>query len=171
MYSFGIYTYGLASGQAPAAGSVRWTMADGYLPAMTTSFTRNDVAISITDFADKVTIGGNPVELVYTRVTARNDGTSTVTPDPGASGSGLVTLASQPDTLAPGTSATDDYVAAVDVFGSGKALPALTASQAPSYDVAYRQMRGLLDRPHLRHSPADLAQRVTTGHEQPRRAR
>jgi hypothetical protein len=141
MYSFGIYTYGLAAGQAPAAGSVRWTMADGYLPAMTTSFTRNDVAISITDFADKVTIGGNPVELVYTRVTARNDGTSTVTPDPGASGSGLVTLASQPDTLAPGTSATDDYVAAVDVFGSGQALPTLTASQAPSYDAAYRQMR------------------------------
>ena len=153
MYSFGIYTYGLAQGTAPAAGSVSWTMADGYLPAMITSFTRNDVAISITDFADKVTIAGNPVELVYTRVTARNNSTSTVTADPGATGSGLVTLASQPDTLAPGASETDDYVAAVDTFGgpgvasgagsagSGKALPTLTASTGiPDYNTAYRQM-------------------------------
>jgi hypothetical protein len=153
MYSFGIYTYGLQSGQAPAAGSVRWTMTDGYLPAMTTSFTRNNVAIEITDFADKVTIGGNPVELVYTRVTARNTGTSTVTADPGAQGPGLVTLASQPDTLAPGASATDDYVAAVDTFGgpgvaprtsrvgSGKALPTLMPGTTPNYNAAYRQMK------------------------------
>ena len=50
-------------------------MADGYLPAMITSFTRNDVAISITDFADKQTIGGSPVELVYTRISVTNNGT------------------------------------------------------------------------------------------------
>jgi hypothetical protein len=141
MYSFGIYTYGLQAGQAPAAGSVRWTMADGHLPALTTSFARNDVSVSITDFADKVTIAGHPVELVYTRVTARNQGQSTITADPGAAGPGLVTLASQPDTLAPGASATDDYVAAVDVFGSGQALPTLTAGDVPRYDDAYRQMR------------------------------
>src|SRR5215472_19044132 len=64
MYSFGVYYYGLAAGQRPAPGSVQWTMADGYLPAMTTSFTRNDVAISITDFASKQTIAGSPAELV-----------------------------------------------------------------------------------------------------------
>ncbi|MGH3278073.1 MAG: hypothetical protein ACRDNW_02940, partial [Trebonia sp.] len=68
MYSFGVYTYGLAAGQAPPAGSVQWTEADGYLPAMTTSFTRNDVAISITDFANEQSLDGSPVELVYTRV-------------------------------------------------------------------------------------------------------
>jgi hypothetical protein len=142
MYSFGVYTYGLRAGQSPAPGSVRWTMADGYLPAMTTSFTRDDVSISITDFADKVTISGSPVELVYTRITAKNNGTSAVTVDPGASGTGLVTLASQPDTLAAGGSATDDYVAAVDTFGSGQALPTLTSGDGiPSYDGAYRQMR------------------------------
>jgi hypothetical protein len=141
MYSFGIYTYGLASGQAPAAGSVQWTMADGYLPAMTTSFTRNGVSATITDFADKVTIAGSPVELVYTRVTAKNNGTSAATVDPGATGPGLVTLASQPDTLAPGGSETDDYVAAVDTFGSGNALPTVTAAQVPTYDQAFGQMR------------------------------
>jgi hypothetical protein len=142
MYSFGIVAFGLAAGQAPPAGSVSWAMADGYLPALTTSFTRNNVAISITDFADKVTIGDSPVEVVYTRVTARNNGTSTVTVDPGAAGPGLLTLASQPDTLAPGASATDDYAAAVDTFGSGNALPALAAGTMPTYDAAYRHMRG-----------------------------
>ena len=143
MNSFGIYTYGLAQGQAPAAGSVQWTMADGYLPAFTTSFTRNDVAVSITDFADKVSIQNSPVELVYTRITAKNNGTSAATVDPAATGSGLVTLASQPDTLAPGASETDDYVAPVDVFGSGQPLPALTAQTpgVPGYDAAFRQMR------------------------------
>lgn len=142
MYSFGIVAFGLAAGQAPPAGSVSWAMTDGYLPALTTSFTRNNVAISITDFADKVTIGDSPVEVVYTRVTARNNGMSTVTVDPGATGPGLLTLASQPDTLAPGASATDDYAAAVDTFGSGNALPALAAGTIPSYDAAYRHMRG-----------------------------
>jgi len=142
MYSFGIYTYGLQPGRAPAAGSVSWTMAGGYLPALTTSFTRNDVNVSITDFADRVSVGGSPVELVYTRITAANNGTGTVTVSPGAAGPALVTLKSQPDTLAPGASATDDYVAAVDTFGSGKPLPALTGqSPVPSYDAAYKAMR------------------------------
>ncbi|HZR49358.1 MAG TPA: NEW3 domain-containing protein [Streptosporangiaceae bacterium] len=140
MYSFGIYTYGLAQGAKPAAGSVTWTMADGYLPAMTTSFTRDNLAVNITDFADKISYQGSPVELVYTRVTARNQGTSTVTADPGATGQGLLTLASQPDTLAPGAQEQDDYVAAVDVFGSGKPLPTLTAGTVPDYNTAYRQM-------------------------------
>jgi NPCBM-associated, NEW3 domain of alpha-galactosidase len=141
MYSFGIYTYGLASGQAPAPGSVTWTMADGYLPALTTSFTRNDVAVSITDFADKVSIDNSPVEVIYTRVRATNLGSSAVTVDPGATGQGLLTLASQPDSIAPGASATDDYAAAVDTFGSGNALPSLTAGTVPTYDAAYRQMK------------------------------
>ena len=70
MYSFGAYTWGLPANTAPPAGSVQWNMADGYLPAMITSFTRNDVNISITDFADKQTIAGGPVELVYTRISA-----------------------------------------------------------------------------------------------------
>ena len=90
MYSFGVYTYGLAAGQAPAAGSVQWTEADGYLPAMTTSFTRNDVAISITDFADEQSVGGNPVELVYTRVNVTNKGTAAVDVPSGQSGPNLV---------------------------------------------------------------------------------
>jgi hypothetical protein len=149
MYSFGAYTYGLPAGQAPAPGSVQWTMADGYLPAMTTSFTRGDVAISITDFADRQVIDGSPAELVYTRVRVTNHGSSTVTVPAGESGPGLVALNQAPDAVAPGATASHDFTAAVDTFSIGTPLPT-AAELAPgphhpgamSYAKAYRHMAG-----------------------------
>jgi hypothetical protein len=148
MYSFGAYDYGLAAGQAPAPGSVRWTMADGYLPALTTSFTRAGVKISITDFADRQSIGGSPVELVYTRVAVTNDGSSAVTVPAGQSGPGLVALNDEADSVQPGETARHDFVAAVDTFTVGGTLPGPSAlspgtpgAGALSYDRAYRHMR------------------------------
>jgi hypothetical protein len=127
MYSFGIYTYGLAAGQAPPAGSVQWSEADGYLPAMTTSFTRNGLKVAITDFADKQTVGGSPAELVYTRVTETNTGTTAVDAPPGQSGPGLVQLDSASDTVQPGQTVRHDFVAAVDTFSVGGTLPPASA--------------------------------------------
>lgn len=142
MYSFSVYDYGLAAGQAPAPGSVRWTMADGYLPALTTTFTRNEVKVSITDFADKQTIAGSPVELMYTRVSVTNEGSADATVPAGASGPNLVTLGSAPDTVSPGQTVHHDFAAAVDTFGSGVALPDPTTltSAAASYDSAFGHM-------------------------------
>jgi hypothetical protein len=147
MYSFGVYDYGLAAGQAPPAGSVRWTEGDGYLPAMTTSFTRGDVAISITDFANEQSIGGGPVELVYTRVSVTNKGTAAVTVPSGQSGPNLVSLNSEPDTVQPGQTVRHDFVAAVDTFSTSTPLPspaALTPAQpnlgALPYSAAFRHM-------------------------------
>src|SRR5580704_8652733 len=124
MYSFGVYDYGLAAGQAPAPGSVQWTMADGYLPALT--------------------IAGNPVELVYTRVSVTNQGTASVSVPSGQSGPGLVELDSNADTVAPGATVHHDFVAAVDAFGSGQALPgtATLTSGALPYDRAFGHMAG-----------------------------
>ena len=146
MYSFGAYTYGLAPGQAPAPGSVHWAMAGGYLPAMITSFTRGNVAISITDFANRQVIGGNPVELVYTRVAVANHGPSPVTVPAGQSGPGLVTLGQAPDTVPPGQTVRHDFVAAVDTFGGTAPLPG-PSTLAPAhgrgalgYDAAFAQM-------------------------------
>lgn len=142
MYSFGVYNYGLAAGQAPAPGSVQWTMADGYLPAMTTSFTRAGVAVSITDFADRQAIGGAPVELVYTRVTVHNLGTTTVTVPSDASGPALVALNSDSDTVAPNRTVHHDFVSSVDTFSTAGKLPdpsALVAARP--YDAAFGHMR------------------------------
>ena len=147
MYSFGVYTYGLPAGQAPAAGSVQWNQADGYLPAMITSFTRDNVAVSITDFADEQSIGGAPVELVYTRVSVTDNGSAAVSVPSGQSGPNLVQLDSAPDTVQPGQSVNHDFVAAVDTFSTAVPLPSAAAITpaagnpgAKPYDAAYQDM-------------------------------
>lgn len=142
MYSFSAFTFGLASGQAPPAQSIQWTMDQGFLPALTTSFTRNNVAIAITNFADRVVIGGNPLVLVYTRVAVTNNGTAAVTVPPGGSGPNLVRLTAASDTVQPGQTVNNDFVAAVDRFGGTQAFPstATLAASAPSFDTARAQM-------------------------------
>ena len=143
MYTFGAYTWGLPSGTAPAPGSVQWNMADGYLPAMITSFTRNDVHISITDFADKQTIAGSPAELVYTRISVTNNSDAAVDVPPGASGPNLVELDSNSDTVQPGTTVNRDFVAAVDTFTVGGTLPTVAqiTADASTYDAAFAHMK------------------------------
>lgn len=141
MYSFGVYNFGLAAGQKPAPGSVTWTEGEGYLPAMTTAFSRGGADISITNFADQQSIGKSPVELVYTRVTVHNPGKTPIVVPPGATGANLVTLASAPDSVAPGRTVTHDYVAAVDTFSATTALPAAAQlAHVQSYRSAYRHM-------------------------------
>jgi hypothetical protein len=48
-YGYGIYNDTTTS----------WVNADGYLPALVTSFHRDGAAVSITNFGDQVTIGGH----------------------------------------------------------------------------------------------------------------
>jgi hypothetical protein len=139
MYTFSAYDFG----GAPGAGSVQWTEDSGYLPAMTTTRTVGSVVISIKDFADKVTIGGNPFMLVYVRVAVTNNGSAAVTVPPGGSGPNLIRLTSTSlDTVQPGQTSNNDFVVAVDNFGTGAALPAGSAlsSAAPSLDSAYSAM-------------------------------
>ncbi|HEX5401554.1 MAG TPA: RICIN domain-containing protein, partial [Pseudonocardiaceae bacterium] len=139
MYSFSIYQLG---GVRPAQ-SVQWTQESGYLPAMTTSFTSGTTAVSIKDFADKVTIGGNPFMLIYSRVSVTNHGTAAVTIDPGGTGPNLLRLTSTTlNTVAPGATSNHDYVVAVDNFGTGAALPtgAALSAGAPTLAVADTQL-------------------------------
>src|SRR5271154_6334785 len=49
-----------------------WTNADGYLPALVTTFHRDGAQISITNFGDDVTIGGNAFVIIYSRVQVTN---------------------------------------------------------------------------------------------------
>ena len=139
MYSFGIYHLG----GNRAAQSVQWTEQSGFLPAMTTSFTSGTTAVKITDFEVKVTLNGSPVGLVYTRVSVTNNGSAAITQDPGGTGTNLVRLTSTSlNTVQPGATGNHDYVAAVDNFGSGAALPSTStlSSSAPGYDSANSQM-------------------------------
>src|SRR5689334_22671846 len=55
-----LYGYGIYPG-----GATTWVNAGGYLPALTTGFRSGDAEVSITNFGDKVTIGGNPFVVIY----------------------------------------------------------------------------------------------------------
>jgi hypothetical protein len=139
MYSFSIYNL---NGNR-SAQSVQWTEESGYLPAMTTSFTSGTTAVAIKEFADKVTIGASPFDLVYARVSVTNNGSSAVTIDPGGSGTNLLRLTGTSlDTVQPGATGNHDYVVAVDNFGSGAPLPtgSTLSANAPNFDTADSQM-------------------------------
>lgn len=139
MYSFSIYNL---NGNR-AAQSVQWAEESGYLPAMTTSFSSGSTAVAIKEFEDRVTIGGHPVGVVYARVSVTNNGGSAITADPGGSGPNLVRLTSTSlNTVQPGATNNNDYLVAVDNFGSGAALPtgSTLSSSAPGFDTADSQM-------------------------------
>ena len=141
MFSFGVY-----GAYEHAPGSVQWTMADGYLPALTTAFTIGSVAVSITNFADRVTMGGDGFELVYSRVTVNNRGTSTVAVDPQPAAE-LASLVDSSDDVPAGATVNHDYVVAVDSFGSGSPLPAgaTLPGTVPGFDAAYAEMKTYWD--------------------------
>ena len=130
-YGFGVYN------DSPTT----WTDADGYLPALVTSFTSGGARVSITNFGDRVVIGGNPYVLIYSRVAVHNPTSQPVTVDPQPS-LGLVPLNSAPDQVGPGTTVDHDYVVAEDRFGGTYAWP--TAAQlaaAGGYDGNFAHMR------------------------------
>ena len=97
-----------------------WTNADGYLPALVTTFHRDGAQISITDFGDDVTIGGNAFVIIYSRVQVTNPTGSTISIDPEAS-AGLIGLDSAPGAVAPHSTVNHDY--AVPSTPSAAATP------------------------------------------------
>jgi hypothetical protein len=130
-YGFGVYN------NSPTT----WTNADGYLPALVTSFTSTGAKVSITNFGDRVVIGGNPYVLIYSRVAVQNPTSQTLTVDPQPS-PGLVPLNNASDQVSPGATVNHDYVVAEDKFGGTYAWP--TAAQlaaAGSYNGHFAHMR------------------------------
>ena len=89
-YGFGIYD----------GGPTTWTDADGYLPAQITSFSRDGARVWITEFCDKVVVGGDAFVAVYSRVAVTNPTDHVVEANPEAS-AGLVQLDAAPDAVAP----------------------------------------------------------------------
>jgi hypothetical protein len=129
-YGFGVYN------DSPTT----WTNADGYLPALVTSFTSAGAQVSITNFGDRVVIGGNPYVLIYSRVAVHNPTSQTVTVDPQPS-AGLVPLNGTPDQVSPGATVDHDYVVAEDRFGGTYAWPTTAQlAAAGSYNAHFAHM-------------------------------
>ena len=87
------YGFGLYGGQ-----KTTWDDADGYLPAQVTSFDSGGAKIAITEFADRIVVGGHPYVAVYSRVRVANPTSHPITVDPEASPS-LVALNASSDTV------------------------------------------------------------------------
>ena len=71
LYGYGIYDGSLTS----------WKNAEGYLPALVTSFRRGAAVVSITNFADKVAVNGHQFVAVYSRVRITNTSTHRYEPN------------------------------------------------------------------------------------------
>src|SRR5437764_1076003 len=131
LYGFGVYN----------SSPTTWTNADGYLPALVTRFTSAGAKVSITNFGDRVVIGGNPFVLIYSRVAVHNPTGQTVTVDPQPS-AGLVPLNSASNQVKPGATVDHDYVVAEDRFGGTYAWPTTAQlSAAGGYDGHFAHMR------------------------------
>jgi hypothetical protein len=129
-YGFGLYT----------GTPTRWSDADGWLPALITAFSRGPSRVTITEFADRVVLSGQPYVLAYARVAVHNTSTRPVTADPAPS-PGLVPLNTASDTVGPHVTAVHDYVVAADRFGSDAPWPAAAAlAGAGGFETHYLHM-------------------------------
>ena len=101
------YGFGLYDG-APTT----WTLSDGYLPAQITTFEHHGATVAITEFADRLVVGGHAYVAVYSRVRVSNPTDQAVVADPEAS-SGLVTLHAAPSSVPAHAVVDHDYVVAL----------------------------------------------------------
>jgi len=130
------YGYGIYDDSATT-----WANAEGYLPALVTTFHRGGAAISITNFGDDVTIGGHAYVVIYSRVQVTNPTGQTVSIDPQPS-AGLVPLNSAPVAVSPHGRVNHDYAVASDRFGGSYAWPSASAlAAAGGFSQHYAHMR------------------------------
>jgi hypothetical protein len=111
-YGYGVYNY----------SPTTWTDTDGYLPALVTGFTDHGTHVSITNFGDRVVLGGHAYVAIYSQVAVHNPTKSPVTVNPEPS-PGLLPLNRAPDTVPPGQTVDHDYVVAADRFGNSYPWP------------------------------------------------
>jgi hypothetical protein len=122
-----------------------WKNADGYLPALITAFQRDGARVTITNFGDKVTIGGHAFVVIYSRVQVANPTGSTVqiNPEPSA---GLVPLNSAPDAVPAHSTVSHDYAVAANRFGGRYAWPSASAlAAAGGFDQHFAHMKAYWD--------------------------
>jgi hypothetical protein len=130
-FGFGIYN----------GSPTTWTDADGYLPAQVTAFQSSGADVSITEFADEVTLDSHSYVAVYSRVAVHNGTDHVVNANPEPS-KGMVLLHTAPNSVKPGASAYHDYVVATDRFGHNYPWPTPTQLElAGSFDEHYTHMR------------------------------
>ena len=134
-YGYGIYN------DSPTT----WTNANGYLPALESTFHRAGAVVSITNFGDEVPLSGVAYVAVYSRVEIHNLTRHPVTLDPEPS-PGLIALNAAPLQVGAGSTVDHDYVIAADRFGQPSPWPTADALRAAGgYDAHFAHMQAFWD--------------------------
>ncbi len=130
------YGYGIYNDTATT-----WTNADGYLPALVTTFDADGARISITNFGDKDVIGGHNYVVIYSRVQVTNPTGSALTVNPAAT-AGLVPLTNVSNTVPAHATVDHDYAVVSNEFGGSYAAPSAAALVAAGgYSQHFAHMR------------------------------
>jgi hypothetical protein len=145
-YGYGVYN----------DSKTTWRNSGGYLPALVTTFHRAGARISITNFGDKVTIGGHSYVAIYSRVRVVNPTARPLSINPEAS-PGLIRLDSAPTSVPPHAAVNHDFVVASDRFGGRYPWPSKKALvRAGGFNQHFAHMRDYWD-----HQLAGIAQIVS----------
>ncbi|MFF0341536.1 sugar-binding protein [Kribbella sp. NPDC004875] len=122
-------------------GKIKWSNAEGYLPAFVSEYAKDGLAIEVENFADLVVVSGNRFEVAYSRMTVTNT-TSATARLPKVSTlltpltNGTVT------TVEPGRTVVRDYAVAADRFDGTYDWPtAVQLQQLGGFDKHYAHMR------------------------------
>ena len=135
-YGFGIY-----EGQRTT-----WADAGGFLPAQVTTFGDLGATVSITEFADRVVLGGVPFVVVYSRVRIDNPTGHAVFAGPSPSPA-LVPIDAAPAVVPAHQIVHHDYAVVADQFGGTAPWPsAQTLAAAGGFDEHYAHMRAFWTR-------------------------
>ncbi|MEV6266824.1 sugar-binding protein [Kribbella sp. NPDC051936] len=121
-------------------GKIKWSNAEGYLPAFISEYSKDGLGIKVENFADLVVVNGNRFEIAYSRMTVTNT-TSAPARLPRVS-SLLTPLNDAGETVGAGQTVVRDYAVAADRFGGTYDWP--TAEQVRplgGFDEHYRHMR------------------------------
>jgi hypothetical protein len=118
-----------------------WVNADGYLPAMVTTFHRDGASVAITNFGDQVSIGGHSYVIIYSRVAVTNPTGAAISLDPEPT-AGLIPLNSASATVPAHSTVNHDYAVPSDKFGGSYAYPSTSAIVAAGgFDQHFAHMR------------------------------
>lgn len=119
---------------------ISWYNKEGWLPCFVSEFKKDGVDYRIESFADRVDIGGNAFEAVYSRVTVFN-GSGRNVPVPKASKM-LVPLNAQPKSVEAGKKTVLDFAVCADRFGGHYKYPSKSEVAAQGgFDAHYERMK------------------------------
>ena len=121
-------------------GRIKWSNAEGFLPCLVSEFEKDGVEYRISNFSDKLTIGGNDFDIAYSRLTVKN-GTGSPVKRPAVSAL-LIPLNERSETIQPGETADFDFAVAADRFGGKYPFPdADEIRKQGGFDEHYEYMK------------------------------